>query len=244
MSLINIDTNNAIVLSKGIDELIINKELSKNAKIFLFDFLCNLSPVSNCVLYNGKLPTIKDLEKITSYKRGIIYQVFSELEEKEIMKRLKFEDKHIIYLNPYLFKYLNSLLCEVVLEIFKTSIYNLDNKEIGVNVKCLSEAEYLISKYLLNFKNLILNQKGRLYKDFINNKDLHDKCGTMKCDWIFTFNDKLYIVEYFGLMNKPDYKIKHDLKLELIKEDNKEDNFVAIYPKDFNRLDEVFYFLN
>ena len=106
---------------------------------------------------------------------------------------------------------------------------------------CLSSMECLIHNYLLDkgIKNI---QKEVLYREFLNYEDLQDKAGFKRCDWLFYHDDRLYIVEYFGLMGFKSYNERHDFKLELIKDDGLIDNFIAIYPKDINKLDDVFFF--
>lgn len=108
---------------------------------------------------------------------------------------------------------------------------------------CLSATECIIHNYLLD-KNIKNIQKEVLYRDFLNEEQLQEKAGLKRCDWLFYYKDRLYIVEYFGLMDFKTYNERHDFKLQLIKDDGLSDNFIAIYPKDINNLDDVFYFLH
>lgn len=108
--------------------------------------------------------------------------------------------------------------------------------------KCLSTSEGWIHNFLLN-KNIKNLQKETFYKDVLDNEELRIKSGYKRFDWTFEYNNQLYTVEYFGMMSDANYKIRHDEKLELIKADNKENNFVALYPKDLKHLDEKFSFI-
>jgi len=44
-------------------------------------------------------------------------------------------------------------------------------------------------------------------------------------------------------MGHYDYNKRHEIKLEFINKANLKDNFIAVYPKDLNKLDSIFSFL-
>jgi len=108
--------------------------------------------------------------------------------------------------------------------------------------QCLSNAECIIHNYLLtlNINNL---QKEVFYVDFIDDEKLYEICKTKRCDWTFKYNNKLYILEYFGCMGFHDYSERHDIKIDLITRDNKLDNFIPLYPKHLKHLEDVFSFI-
>jgi len=108
--------------------------------------------------------------------------------------------------------------------------------------KCLSIAECLIHNYFLD-NNFNIIAKEYYYKNLIEDRILKNFIGYKRFDWLLQYNNKFYIIEYFGFMGNYDYDKRHDLKLEFIKKANLQDNFIAVYLKDLNRLDEIFSFL-
>jgi hypothetical protein len=108
--------------------------------------------------------------------------------------------------------------------------------------QCFSSSECIVHNLLLS-KDIVDLEKETFYKDFINKENLLKECGYMRSDWTFYYNNKLYIVEYFGMMTKQSYQEKHDRKLKVIEDANLKENFIALYPKNLNHLDEVFNFV-
>ena len=117
------------------------------------------------------------------------------------------------------------------------NIYNVCYSKDGT--KCLSLGERIIHDYLLTLPISELT-KEVFYKDILDNEDLKDKAGFKRLDWTFKYNSKRYYVEYFGMMDIESYKKNHDEKINLLKDDNKLENLIPIYPKDINNLDEIF----
>lgn len=111
------------------------------------------------------------------------------------------------------------------------------------NTLCFSSAECLIHNYFL-YNNINILSKEFFYRDLVeDNKELRDFIGYKRCDWILQHKNKFYIVEYFGLMGNYDYDERHATKLEFINKAGFQDNFIAIYPKDLARLNEIFNIL-
>jgi len=108
--------------------------------------------------------------------------------------------------------------------------------------QCFSTAETVIHNYFLDGNINIIN-KEYMYRELVDKQELKDMIGYKRLDWLIEYNNQFYGVEYFGLMGNYDYNIRHDLKLNFIKKANLENNFIALYPKDLNRLDEVFNFI-
>lgn len=160
--------------------------------------------------------------------------------------------KSIIFVNPFVMV----SGCKVSVDtfkLFKKTIYNSESKvnfsdnlienkicyaEDGT--KCLSSAESIIHNFLLKlqtkYNKISLIEKEVMYKTFIENSLLKEVSGGMRCDWLVTIEGKKYIVEYFGLMDKENYRKKHDKKIEIIKLDKKEDVFIPLYEKDLLNL--------
>ena len=108
---------------------------------------------------------------------------------------------------------------------------------------CLSISECIIHNYLI-VNNINIIAKEYYYKNLVeDNEMLKEFIGYKRFDWLLQKDNKFYIVEYFGLMGHYDYNKRHDLKLEFINKLNLQDYFIAIYPKDLNKLDEIFSFL-
>jgi len=108
---------------------------------------------------------------------------------------------------------------------------------------CLSISECLIHNYFLN-NNINIIAKEYCYKNLVeDNEELRKFIGYKRFDWLLQNDDKFYIIEYFGLMGNYNYDKRHKTKIDFIKKANLQDNFIAIYPKDLNKLDEIFSFL-
>lgn len=107
---------------------------------------------------------------------------------------------------------------------------------------CLSSIECAVHNYLLslNIQNL---DKETLYKYILDSEILQEEAGFKRLDWAFDYNGQTYYVELFGMMDKENYRKRHDDKISLMTRDNKLDNFIAIYPKDLSKLDEIFSFV-
>lgn len=103
---------------------------------------------------------------------------------------------------------------------------------------CASTGEAIIHNYLLTL-NINDLEKETYYKDILDNETLQKEAGYKRLDWTFKYNDEKYYIEYFGMMGYSEYNKRHDLKINLIKRDNKLDNFIAIYPEDLNKIDRL-----
>lgn len=110
------------------------------------------------------------------------------------------------------------------------------------NTLCFSIGECLIHNYFLD-KNINILAKEYNYRDLTEDEDLKTFIGYKRFDWLLQKDNKFYIVEYFGLIGNYDYDKRHSLKLEFINKTGLQDNFIAIYPKDLNKLDEIFSFI-
>lgn len=108
--------------------------------------------------------------------------------------------------------------------------------------ECNSAIEKVVHDFLSN-KPIVLN-KETLYRDVIDDLDIKEKVKAKRLDWTFEHKDKTYMVELFGMMSNPNYVKNHDFKIQCIKDDNKMDNFIALYPNDLSRLDDIFSFIN
>jgi len=107
---------------------------------------------------------------------------------------------------------------------------------------CFSTQECIIHNYFLklDLQNL---DKECLYRDFVNNDTLINICGYKRCDWMFEYNNKVYIIEYFSLIGNKKYEKRVKVKIDIISKAKLQDNFIALYPKDINKLDEIFGFM-
>jgi len=114
--------------------------------------------------------------------------------------------------------------------------------EAGDGTLCNSVGEAITHNYLLKLPidNL---EKETMYRDILCDEDLQQEAGFKRLDWTFQYNRQVYYIELFGMMGFQEYDRKHDEKISLITRDNKLKNFIAIYPKDLNKLNQIFSFI-
>ncbi|MBL4950980.1 hypothetical protein JK635_01840 [Neobacillus sp. YIM B02564] len=103
-------------------------------------------------------------------------------------------------------------------------------------LKCSSYEEYVITNYLED--NDIIFSKEKMYKDVIK-----EDTTMRRFDWVITYENKTYYVEYFGMTGMEEYDKKAKQKIEDCNKNNI--NLVTIYPKDLKlkSFDEIFSFL-
>lgn len=116
--------------------------------------------------------------------------------------------------------------------------FNPTNKQYGDKyiandgTLCLSWFEQDIHNLLLRigFNNI---NKETLYRNFVSD-NIKEECGLLRCDWEISHNNKIYILEYFGMMADKKYVNKVNRKLDIINKDiNKNYEFIPIYQNDF-----------
>lgn len=240
------------IFSVALRDFLSKNKISVASTHFLFCSLPYISFPLNTLVINGKNPNLDSLKKLLGFKKTSIYKIFKELESLFLIKKIKLNGCTIIYFNPFLICS-GGIVAEETYQLFKESEYNIINKDtkkgfyskysIAVDeTECQSESEMIIHNYLLNL-NIEDFEKDVPYKSFISNKILHKLCGLKRADWTIKYDNKIYIIEYFGLMNKVKYRQTHKEKLEIISLDNKDDNFIKIYPKDIDKLEEIFSFI-
>ncbi|MFF3148479.1 homing endonuclease associated repeat-containing protein, partial [Streptomyces sp. NPDC057927] len=86
---------------------------------------------------------------------------------------------------------------------------------------CLSKSEKLIGDILI--ENNIKFEKEILYKNIIPDYDSKN----IRCDWLI---DNKVVVEFFGMMDRDDYKIRANAKIRLCEKNNIK--LVKLYPED------------
>jgi len=74
--------------------------LTKNEKLVYYVLRDFVAYPSNCIMINGKIPAISDLEKLTSLTNKSIGIALKSLEEKGLFKLVKSGHKNAIYVNP------------------------------------------------------------------------------------------------------------------------------------------------
>lgn len=95
----------------------------------------------------------------------------------------------------------------------------------------LSKSELFITNYFI--ENNISYRKEVFYNEFIP----FEECGLKKIDWVV----KDYVIEFFGMMNKKEYKTKALKKISLCKKYNLK--LIELYPEDLKNLDYKLSFL-
>jgi DNA-binding transcriptional ArsR family regulator len=104
-------------------EIMLSKELSKNSRCFIGTLSPFVSFPSNAIHINYKNPTYEELMEIVDMSKPTLLSTLKELEDKEIIKRVKQNGQLIIYFNCFL--YCGGYCVEKdTFELFKKSIYN------------------------------------------------------------------------------------------------------------------------
>jgi len=104
-------------------DIMISKELSKNARCFIGTLSPFVSFPTNAIHIKYKNPTYIELMDILDMSKNILYETLNELEEHNIIKRIKTDGQLIIYFNCFLF--VGGYCVEKdTYDLFKNSIYN------------------------------------------------------------------------------------------------------------------------
>lgn len=99
---------------------------------------------------------------------------------------------------------------------------------VANDIVCLSEKEYIITKFLLDHN--IEFEKEKRYADIIND----DRCGQKRCDWYINGD----IIEYFGMPEKQYYMQRIQEKRQICNDNNI--TLIEIYEDDINNLEDIF----
>lgn len=111
------------VFRVALRELMKSKVLSKNSKMIIATLEPYLSFPKNYVLVDSKIPTMKDLGEMVELKRTALYEALKELEDNDVIQKVKIGTQVIIYFNPFL--YCSGVAIENdTYEMFKYSKYN------------------------------------------------------------------------------------------------------------------------
>lgn len=105
------------------------------------------------------------------------------------------------------------------------------------NTRCNSTREAYIHNYILDLG--VKFEKEVLYSDILDDENLKEESKLKRLDWVITYKNKQYYLEYFGMMGIFNYDERHNMKIDWITKDNKLDRFIAIYPNDLNKLDDL-----
>ena len=257
----NILQNNSVrVFTEEIRNIQNKYNILNNKMLYLYLFIPYLSKENNLLVdEDGKLMNQQNLAERLMIDRKTISRNVKVLEENKCLIKIKNNKQYNFIINPYLMVG-SSSICKGVFKMFKAIGYkensisfsqifeedSIDNLIALDGTKCDSKIECKIHNYILllsdNIKIEII--KSERYSDFIDNKLLNEISGTMKNDWSLIFNNKKYIIEYFGLMNDTEYVKRHNKKTEIIKLDGKEEYFIPIYENDLYELDKKFDFIN
>lgn len=104
-------------------EIMLSKELSKNARCFIGTLSPFVSFPSNAIHINYKNPTFEELMNILDMSKPTLLSTFKELEYHQVIQRVKRDGQLIIYFNCFL--YCGGYCVEKdTFELFKLSMYN------------------------------------------------------------------------------------------------------------------------
>lgn len=115
------------VYRMDVREIMKNGELSINARAFLATFEPYICFPYNSIVVGYKTLSVTEMAEFMGVGDKTMYKIFKELEDKEIIKRVKRNGQTIIYVNPFLYCGGIYVLKETY-ELFENSIYNPKNK--------------------------------------------------------------------------------------------------------------------
>lgn len=110
------------VFRVAVRDLMENGNLSKNAKSFIACMQPYIYFPCNYIVYKCGNPNTEELTKMFDMGRSTLFDTLKELEEKEVVKRIKRGGQMIIYVNPFLYS-AGGLVERDTYELFKDSIY-------------------------------------------------------------------------------------------------------------------------
>lgn len=110
----------------------------------------------------------------------------------------------------------------------KNSVHYSKNGDI-----CLSWSELIITNFFID-NSIDYIKDELLYKDIFQCEEF----GQKRIDWLIKDRENGFVVEYFGMAPRWNYKEKMNKKIELCKKYNIP--LIALYPEDIKRLPEIF----
>ena len=114
------------VFRMSVRDLMKENKLSKNAKVFIATFEPYIYFPYNSLVVENANPNIEIICKMCDLKKSAIYEVFKELEQLQVIKKVKLNGEIIIYFNPFLYAS-GGVVYKDTYEMFKGSIYNPQN---------------------------------------------------------------------------------------------------------------------
>lgn len=111
------------VLRVDVQKLMLSGVLGKNARLIIATLEPFISHPRNSILIHSKTPSMKELENIIGLKKTMLYEGLNELENNDIIKRVKSNGQIVIYFNPFLYAS-GTIIHEDTYELFKYSEYN------------------------------------------------------------------------------------------------------------------------
>jgi hypothetical protein len=111
------------VFRVAVRELMEKNKPSRNALSFIAIMEPYIYFPTNSIIYYGKSPSLKDLENIVGLKKTALYDVLNELEDKDVIKKIKRDGNIIIYFNPFLYSS-GAFVLKDTYELFRKSKYN------------------------------------------------------------------------------------------------------------------------
>ena len=111
------------VFRVSVRELLEKDRPSKNALAFIALLEPYIYFPTNSIIYHGKSPSLKELEDIVELKKSTLYSVLKELEEKDVIKKVKKNGNIIIYFNPFLYSS-GAFILKDTYDLFASSKYN------------------------------------------------------------------------------------------------------------------------
>lgn len=111
------------VLRVDVQKLMLSGVLGKNSRLIIATLEPFISHPRNSILIHSKTPSMKELEDIVGLKKTMLYEGLNELENNDIIKRVKSNGQIVIYFNPFLYAS-GTIIHDDTYELFKYSEYN------------------------------------------------------------------------------------------------------------------------
>lgn len=105
-------------------ELALKSNMSEKCWAFISKTEPFIAFPTNSIVIKGSSPTLEELSKFMGYGQSKLYETLKELEDNEVIKRIKIKGNTIIYFNPFLYCSGKVVLTEVY-NYFEDSQYNI-----------------------------------------------------------------------------------------------------------------------
>lgn len=118
------------VFRVALREIMKDGKLSLNARAFIATFEPYISFPYNSIIVNAQYPSQQEIEDMLGLKRASVYNILKELEMYNIIKRVKANNKSVIYFNPFLYAS-GGIIHSDTYKLFENSVFNPINNSMA-----------------------------------------------------------------------------------------------------------------